>query len=89
MGLHKSSMIFRLGDADRAEFLQLDGAADFEPMPGRKMNGYSILADPSRHQLGEVQAWAGRALEFTRALPAKSKAKAPRKAASQNRARKR
>jgi hypothetical protein len=36
-GLHKESMIFRLSDDDRVAFLRLDGAADFEPMPGPKM----------------------------------------------------
>jgi hypothetical protein len=76
MGLHKQSMIFRLAEADRAAFLELDGAGDFEPMPGRKMKGYTILAEPGRHDHAEVRAWAGRALEFTRGLPAKSKAAA-------------
>ena len=47
-GLHKENMIFRLSDADRIAFLRLNDAADFEPMPGRKMKGYTILADPIR-----------------------------------------
>jgi TfoX/Sxy family transcriptional regulator of competence genes len=45
-GLQKENMIFRLSDADRTAFLKLDGAADFEPMPGRKMKGHAILTDP-------------------------------------------
>ena len=47
-GLHKESMIFRLSDADRLAFLRLDGAADFEPMLGRKMKGYTTLRNPMR-----------------------------------------
>ena len=41
-GLHKQSMIFRLSEKDLATFLKQEGAAEFEPMPGRKMKGYGI-----------------------------------------------
>ncbi len=36
-GLHKQSMIFRLSETDRVTFLKIEGAGEFEPMPGRKM----------------------------------------------------
>lgn len=72
-GLHKQSMIFRLSDADRTAFLKLDGAADFEPMPGRKMKGYAMLANPLSRDREELQAWVRRSLEFARGLPTKSK----------------
>jgi len=75
LGLHKQSMIFRVADADRAKFLKLDGAADFEPMPDRKMKGYVMLADPLRRDRATLQNWAGRSLEFARTLPAKAKKK--------------
>ena len=72
-GLHKQSMIFRLSEADQAAFLKLDGAAEFEPMPGRKMRGYVILADPLQRDRRELAKWMKRSLEFTSALPAKAK----------------
>ena len=84
MGLHRQSMLFRLSDADRSAFLNLDSAADFEPMPGRKMKGYVVMADPLRCDRGELEAWVMRSLEFARGLPAKPKSaavtKKPKKA---------
>jgi hypothetical protein len=79
LGLHKQSMIFRLADTDRVTFLRLDGAADFEPMPGRKMKGYVILANPLRRDRATLQNWAGRSLAFARTLPAKARKKATAK----------
>jgi len=72
-GLHQQSMIFRLAGDDDATLLQLDGAGEFEPMPGRKMTGYVILANPSAYDKQALRKWMSRALEFTRALPAKTK----------------
>jgi TfoX/Sxy family transcriptional regulator of competence genes len=74
-GLHKESMIFRLSEDDRLAFLQLDGAADFEPMPGRKMQGFTTLANPMRRDREELARWIERAMSYTRSLPAKNKAK--------------
>ena len=48
-GLHKEYMLFRLSEKDQVIFLKLDGAAEFEPMPGRKMKGYATLP-PSHRQ---------------------------------------
>jgi len=80
-GLHNQSMIFRLPDASRAEFLKLDGAGDFEPMPGRKMKGYAALADPLSHRRSTLETWMRRSLDFARTLPPKQaapKSKDPR-----------
>ena len=79
-GLHKQSMIFRLSETDRLAFLKLDGAADFEPMPGRKMKGYTILAGLLHRDRKELARWIERSLEFARSLPAKSKPKTKRAA---------
>ena len=73
MGLHKQSMIFRLADADRTEFLKLDGAGDFQPMPGRTMKGYVALTDPLRTKPADLKPWVQRSLSHTRTLPPKSK----------------
>ena len=71
VGLHKQSMIFRLSEADLAAFLMLDGAAEFEPMPGRKMRGYGILAEPLTRNAGMLRSWIERSLAYVRMLPAK------------------
>ena len=42
-GLFQSSWHVRLGPAETAELLALDGAAPFEPMPGRPMTGFTLL----------------------------------------------
>jgi|ERR1051325_1626499 len=71
MGLHKQSMIFRLPDSDRTEFLKVGGTGDFEPMPGRKMTGYVIMADPLDRKREDLTYWIQRSLAFARTLPAK------------------
>jgi len=77
-GLHKESMIFRLSDADRIAFLRLDDAADFAPMPGRKMKGYTILADPIHREHKELTRWLERSLAFARSMPKVKTERAPR-----------
>src|SRR5215471_18570490 len=71
-GLHKQSMIFRLSEADQAAFLKMEGAAEFEPMPGRKMRGYVILSEPGRRDRKELTRWIERSLRFAAALPSKA-----------------
>jgi hypothetical protein len=78
-GLHKQGVIFRLPDSERAAFIKLDGAADFEPMPGRKMKGYLILAGALNRDRAELETWVGRSLAFARTLPAKAKTTAAAK----------
>ena len=81
VGIFREGLTFRLSTSDRAAFLDLDGAADFEPMPGRKMTGFVILAEPLRREQAELERWVACALEYARTLPAKSKAPAKRKKA--------
>ena len=76
-GLHKQSMIFRLPDTDRTEFLELGGTGDFEPMPGRKMKGYVAMANPLDRKRGVLEQWMQRSLAFTRSLPPKTRKTAP------------
>jgi TfoX/Sxy family transcriptional regulator of competence genes len=72
-GLHKQRMIFRLPEKDQATFLKLEGATEFEPMPGRKMKGYVILENPLARDRKELAHWISRSLEYGRSLPPKSK----------------
>lgn len=80
-GLFGDRLFVRLSDQDRATLMKA-GGADFEPMPGRAMKGYTVVPggwiDDSR---GSAQ-WVEAALKFTAALPAKDKEKKPRKRAS-------
>ena len=66
-------MLFHLSEKDQVIFLELDGAAEFEPMPGRKMKGYATLANALTRDRKELAKWMGRALEYAAALPAKTK----------------
>jgi hypothetical protein len=72
-------MIFRLSYADRAAFLELPDTGEFEPMPGRKMKGYLIMADPLDRERFILGQWMQRSLALTRALPPKAKKVAPSK----------
>ena len=47
-GLFQSSWHVRLGPAETAELLAIEGAAPFEPMPGRPMTGFTLLAAVDR-----------------------------------------
>ena len=71
-GLHKENIIFRLSETDLAAFLKLDGAAEFEPMAGRKMKGYGIWAEPLKRDRAALTHWIERSQEFARSLPAKA-----------------
>jgi hypothetical protein len=70
-GLFQTRWVIRLPDADRDELLGIEGAAAFEPMPGRSMRGYavlprSVLADPV-----VLNGWLERAWTAALALPPK------------------
>jgi hypothetical protein len=70
-GLHQSSWFVRLGDPERSEALALDGAAPFEPMPGRPMTGYTLLPPAVIADDVEIRRWVERAIEFGTTLPPK------------------
>jgi len=69
--LHEERWIVRLAEPDRAELLAREGAALFEPMPGRPMREYVVLpadvvADPDA-----TAGWVERSIEHARTLPPK------------------
>jgi hypothetical protein len=61
-----------LSDAELAEFLTTDGASEFEPMAGRKMRGYGMLAEPMSRDRRLRKRWIARSLQFVGSLPHKS-----------------
>ena len=87
-GVHQQQIVFRLPEGLRAELLKVEGAEQFEPMPGRPMREY-IAAPPSMTSDPRlIETWLSRALDFVAALPPKEKKprtsakKAPRKGSS-------
>jgi TfoX/Sxy family transcriptional regulator of competence genes len=79
-GLHQENMIVRLGPEERAAFLALPGASQFEPMAGRPMREYVVFPPEVIEAPGELSAWLEKGIAYAAALPAKvAKAKAPRK----------
>jgi len=71
-GLHGDRWFVRLGGADLAEALALDGAAPFEVMPGRPMTGYALLPTAVVADDPAVRYWLDRAIEFGGTLPPKT-----------------
>jgi RNA polymerase sigma factor (sigma-70 family) len=71
MGLHDESLILRLGDADRAEFLDRYDAGLFEPMPGRAMKDYVVVPPALVYDDAAIAGWVRRSRAFAEQLPAK------------------
>jgi hypothetical protein len=72
-GLHQTTWIVRLAETDRAELLAVPGSRPFEPMPGRAMGGYVVLAPSIVADDAAVRRWVERAIEYGRSLPAKAR----------------
>jgi len=72
-GLHEAGMVLRLPDDQRAEFLRLKGAAQFEPMPGRVMREYVVAPKVLLKAPEQLREWVEKSLAYVSALPAKTK----------------
>ena len=72
-GLHEAGMVLRLPDEQRAEFLRLKGAKQFEPMPGRVMREYVVVPRVSLDSPERLRSWVEKSLTYVSSLPAKSK----------------
>jgi TfoX/Sxy family transcriptional regulator of competence genes len=72
-GLHESGMVLRLPDEQRAEFLRLKGAKQFEPMPGRVMREYVVVPKVLLNAPEQLRMWVKKALAYVSSLPAKPK----------------
>jgi TfoX/Sxy family transcriptional regulator of competence genes len=71
MNLHEDRFVLRLADLDRARFLKIPGATNFEPMPGRPMHGYVVAPPGLAEDRKALALWVARALAFGESLPAK------------------
>jgi TfoX/Sxy family transcriptional regulator of competence genes len=72
-GLHEAGMVLRLPDEQRAEFLRLKGAEQFEPMPGRVMREYVVVPRVLLSAPEQLRAWVEKSLSYVSSLPAKEK----------------
>jgi TfoX/Sxy family transcriptional regulator of competence genes len=70
-GLHEAGMLLRLPDEQRAEFLRLKGAKQFEPMTGRVMREYVVVPRVLLNAPEKLQAWVEKSLAYVLSLPAK------------------
>jgi TfoX/Sxy family transcriptional regulator of competence genes len=71
--LHEVGMILRLPEPDRFTLLALDGAALFEPMPGRPMREYVVVPEQMLDDRRELRAWIERAFAYGSSLAPKVK----------------
>ena len=67
-GLHNDKMILRLSEQDAAA---MPGGKPFEPMPGRAMRGWVVVAPRILGSPRELNAWMEKAMKWTRGMPAK------------------
>jgi TfoX/Sxy family transcriptional regulator of competence genes len=72
-GLHEAGMVLRLPDEQRAEFLRLKGAKQFEPMPERVMREYVVVPKVLLNAPEQLRAWVKKSLAYVSSLPAKPK----------------
>lgn len=75
MGVHGTSIILRLPDNDRKEFLKLKSAKQFEPMPGRPMKEYVVIPEWMFDDKFIINSWIEKSFEYTSGLPLKLKGK--------------
>lgn len=75
MGIHQEDIFLRLSESDRREFLKLDQAHLFEPMPGRPMQEYVILPSWLLKDPARLEKWIEKSLAYVSSLPRKAKKK--------------
>lgn len=75
MGVHGDSIILRLPDNDRKEFLKLKSAKQFEPMPGRPMKEYVVIPEWMFDDKFIINSWTEKSFEYVSGLPLKLKGK--------------
>ena len=74
-GMHEHRMVLRLPENKRDEMLEVDGAARFEPTPGRVMREYVVVPPSMFEQPKVLTEWVREAFHFARGLPAKVRKK--------------
>jgi TfoX/Sxy family transcriptional regulator of competence genes len=73
MGVHGNSIFLRLTDNERKEFLKLQSARQFEPMPGRFMKEYIVFPEWMLDDQFTLSKWVEKSFEYVSCLPPKIK----------------
>jgi len=73
VGVFGDKLMRRLAEAERAKFLKLDGAKQFEPMPGRPMKEYVEAPEAMLKSGAELRKWLKKSLAYAESLPPKKK----------------
>jgi len=71
MGLFQDSFIVRLPEGGRAALMKIEGAAAFEPMPGRTMREYTTLPASVLRDRKELRSWVQAAFDYGLSLEQK------------------
>src|SRR3990172_9418537 len=70
MGCYQENdIVLRLSEEDRKEFLKLDQARQFEPMPGRAMREFVVVPPWLMDDPARLEEWISRSLEYAASLP--------------------
>ena len=69
----EAGMILLLPDEQRTEFLRLEGAKQFEPMPGRVMREYVVVPKVLLNAPEQLRSWVKKSLDYVLSFPAKPK----------------
>ena len=73
IGVHQSSIILRLTEADRNSIMrQFDEAAPFEPFPGRLMKEYIAIPAAVYDDPDTLRSWLDKAVKYAAVLPPKT-----------------
>ena len=72
VGVFADRLMIRLAEEDRARFLKLPGAKQFEPMPGRPMREY-VEVPKAITESAELKKWLKKSLAYAQSLPPKKK----------------
>jgi len=70
-GIYGSAVLVRLPAGRAKDLLKEEEARPFEPIPGRRMNGYVVVPGRWRSEQRQLQKWVGIALEWGSTLPPK------------------
>jgi len=76
MGVHgENSIILRLSEADREEFLKLEEAHRFEPMPERVLKEYVVFPSWMLENRVILDDWIKKSITYVSSLPPKIRKK--------------
>jgi TfoX/Sxy family transcriptional regulator of competence genes len=74
-GVHQENIMLRLSEAERKAFLALEGAHQFEPMPGRPMREYVVAPQSMLASPDDLIAWLEKSYAYAKSLPPKATAR--------------